>query len=234
MKLNVVSDIHHRRHADPLAFVQGLHDADVLVIAGDLETKTANGIFPFFQQACEKFEHVVFVCGNHDYWNSVNRNEVHGRLRKYERRLPGLHFLNNETVTIEGQRFVGTPLWWRPQHAFQHNLYAEIYNDYNNILGYAKWVAEACDKAVKFLAGTIQEDDVVVTHWCPRREFYNEGSAYFPLYVTNMRGLQPALWCFGHTHFRTDMTLEGTRYVHEPYGYEGEGWTGGKVIEINC
>ena len=82
-------------------------DADtVLVLAGDIEGH--GQINSFLERLAERFKAVVFVFGNHEFYgdslrvyNRVKRNVV----------ADNIHVLQNSTVTIDGQRFVGTTLW---------------------------------------------------------------------------------------------------------------------------
>lgn len=83
----------------------------VLVLAGDISS-SPDQLFGFIRAACEKFQHVIFVPGNHEYykhnydaWNKV----MYERLAEFK----NLHLALGcvDSVEIEGVRYVFGTLW---------------------------------------------------------------------------------------------------------------------------
>lgn len=101
MRLVALADTHgyHRALTVP--------DGDVLVHAGDL---TLRGTRPQLEDVADwlralPHRHKVVVAGNHDFWLQGNRAGAREVFR-------GLHYLEDEEVTLDGVRFYGSP--WQP------------------------------------------------------------------------------------------------------------------------
>lgn len=103
MKLLILSDL-HTEFADfvPEAGV----DFDVCVLAGDIATKGRSAAW-----AAEAFagKPVVLVLGNHDYWGS-NLTKAVAQARA-DCESTQVQLLHNNSVVIDGVRFVGGTLW---------------------------------------------------------------------------------------------------------------------------
>lgn len=91
-------------------------DADVIVLAGDVHvpaTRSLDWIARNFSDTP-----VVYVLGNHDYYQVPQSGDeelqtylqVLDRARERARQL-GIHLLENDTVEIDGVRFIGATLW---------------------------------------------------------------------------------------------------------------------------
>lgn len=71
LNLQIVSDLHWEFHADKgRGFVAAMDPTgvDVLIVAGDLTT--AKYLEQSLTWLCERFEHVVYVHGNHEHYNA--------------------------------------------------------------------------------------------------------------------------------------------------------------------
>jgi 3',5'-cyclic AMP phosphodiesterase CpdA len=227
MRVRVLSDLHlefmgHRA----LPYIQSLPNegVDVLVLAGDTSTTHPDRVLvePHAQALADRFEQVIFVNGNHEHYNS-RRDFVDGTLEKLDRDLENFHFLNNSTVTIKGQRFVGTTLWF-PEG--EDNWRRESWlNDFRLIRDFREWVYEANREAVQFLQDTVQEGDFVVTHHIPTIEGVHpkwrdsEIGCFFLCQLPRPLLEKPKFWAFGHTHDSMDFTLGSCRFVCNPSGY---------------
>jgi len=105
VKLLVLSDLHveFAPFAPDPAIVEA---ADVVVLAGDI-SNGVKGIAWARQTFADK--PIVYVAGNHEFYRQhwVRLLEP----LRAQARVHGVHFLENETVTIEGIRFLGATLW---------------------------------------------------------------------------------------------------------------------------
>lgn len=106
MKIHYLSDLHlefgtMRRSYQPPT------EADVVVLAGDIGVGL-QGI----DWALKTFEvPVVYIAGNHEFYSQRTMEEF---LRSARAKAEGegrLHFLENESVWIDGVRFAGATLW---------------------------------------------------------------------------------------------------------------------------
>jgi hypothetical protein len=101
MRLRVFSDLHLEfERFDPPAV-----DADVVVLAGDIGTRT-HGL----TWALQTFDvPVVYVPGNHEFYGGATPHLVH----KLKAMAAGthVHVLDEDAVVIGGVRFLGATMW---------------------------------------------------------------------------------------------------------------------------
>ena len=105
MKLLVLSDL----HVEFAAFAPDLAAttaADLVVLAGDIH-KGSQGIAWARQTFPSK--PIVYVAGNHEFYDQ-HWDTLLDELRASARD-KGIHFLEDETVTLDGIRFLGASLW---------------------------------------------------------------------------------------------------------------------------
>jgi predicted phosphodiesterase len=103
-RIHILSDLHMEMPGGAMPdYVQP--ECDVVVLAGDIN-KGTKGI----EWAKETFSApVIFVPGNHDCWERV-LSEVLAEQRAAAEG-SNVHFLYNDTVVLDGVRFVGSTLW---------------------------------------------------------------------------------------------------------------------------
>src|SRR5574343_993472 len=117
MKLQLLSDLH--LESSPGFAPEPAPDADLLVLAGDIGSYQSGSALPVLDDhdfGLGRFSPlrgwpvpVLFVPGNHEY-DGLDFDEAHARLRETCERL-GITWLDRETLTLQGVRFVGTTLW---------------------------------------------------------------------------------------------------------------------------
>jgi len=206
---------------------------DVLVVAGDFSSDmpylqgsrlNAQPLESRLYHLCERMgkTEVVFVPGNHEYYSS-SFPVIDGKLLDMDKEVSNLHVLNNDVVTLKGQRFVGTTLWF-PHRQYDVDMRL---NDFNQIEDFSRSVEERGREASNFLVKAVQKGDVVVTHHLPTHDCVDPskvGSTLNRFYVHNhgplIEEVQPALWIHGHSHTPLDMMEGETRFLRNPYGYE--------------
>lgn len=105
MKLHILSDL-HIEFASYEPDRETVEEADVIVLAGDIN----NGLFGLLW-ANRHFEdkEVVYVAGNHEFYGD-SWNLLLPDLRELAKG-QGIHFLEDDSVTIGGIRFLGCTLW---------------------------------------------------------------------------------------------------------------------------
>jgi len=113
MKIFLISDIHSE---NPEAVVDPYFDydclkfsypeeADVVVLAGDIG-EGINGLIWARNRFADK--EIIYVPGNHEYYESDLAIIDDMRLKAKEL---SIHLLDNDSVIINGTRFLGTTLW---------------------------------------------------------------------------------------------------------------------------
>lgn len=226
VKLQVLSDLHFEFHADRgVEFLKSLdpRGADVLVLAGDITTKI--NLKKTLQAFCGLYPEVVYVFGNHELYRS-SFDELRSLLAGMK--CKNLHVLDNRTVTLAGQRFVGSSLWF-PYDSL-NGYYAHHMSDFTAIKDFENRVYDENRACKSFLESTVESEDVVVTHYLPSNRCVHqqfEGSPLNRFFVCEMDGLirhqKPKLWIHGHTHTSVDCRIGQTRVVCNPLSYPHEG-----------
>lgn len=225
MKIQILSDTHlefHRDNGDSLIASLDPTDVDVLIVAGDFASidLLAYGLGQLLDRG---YPEIVYVNGNHELYGSSLKSVQ--RVKK-DLTWPKVHWLENETCEIGGQRFVGTTLWFPDDP--MNNYYRGGMADFHHISRLTDWVYDANKAAQRFLHETVLPTDVVVTHHLPTYAAISErfqGSQINRFFATEMGDFiavsQPKLWVFGHTHDSKDFTIGDTRLVCNPFGYVG-------------
>lgn len=105
MKLHILSDL-HLEFAEFEPDFETADAADVIVLAGDIH-QGANGM----KWARDNFpkKTIIYVSGNHEFYG-YHWDDLLEELRIHAE-IHGIHFLENDCVTIAGIRFLGTTLW---------------------------------------------------------------------------------------------------------------------------
>ena len=216
-------------------------DADVVVLAGD--------IFAMGQAYSEDFSiiHwidqnipdtvVVFVPGNHDFEDSYWEKQMMV-WKQHAQQLGGrIHVLWNESVDVQGIRFLGTPLFTdfaSTGHPEVVKAQAKKIPDFNRIWNVSGHAVHPNDyvqwnhTARQFLSDELPKDPeikkVVVTHFAPSLKLRNPNhpAALLDAYWLNdCEDLvaQADLWISGHSHYSCDLTLEnGGRMISNARG----------------
>lgn len=220
-KLWILSDLHqdHGR-----AFFDIPAEADIAIIAGDAVNDE------YLEEIAQRLP-TVFVAGNHEFygWDYQERLAALSAV-------PGLYFLDDHAVTIDGVTIAGATLW---TDYGRDPIAAEVARRGMNDHRYIKWTKNPYQRFLPshatqlheasraFFAGT--KADVIVTHHAPSSRSvaarYN-GSPLNRAYYSDLDELVEqsgaALWVHGHVHSCFDYEIGGTRVICNPHGYPGE------------
>lgn len=210
VKIWVLSDIHLECYPEKARMIDPPTEFDVLAVAGDIwEAEPELAVAAVERMACGRPS--VIVAGNHDFWH-VGISEYLDRIREAAAGT-SVTFLENETATVEGLRFVGTVLWpdsardpigvpdytsGRPQAG---SPFGEPIHDGGALLCHPYW-AERHAEQLRTIANA--EADVVITHYPPPQSGMTWG------------GTPPGLWLYGHVHAFDRRIEEGTEFVLNP------------------
>ena len=105
MKIHILSDL-HLEFAPHQVDRYAVQSADVVVLAGDIFT--GNQGIAWARQSFPS-NHLIYVAGNHEFYGH-QWDALLDQLRE-EARVHSVDFLENESVTIDGIRFLGATLW---------------------------------------------------------------------------------------------------------------------------
>lgn len=112
MNIRILSDL-HLEHGTSHEFAPLPDDRDsIMVLAGDIGAFrfADNHLVPFLTMLCERFRHVLYVFGNHEFYRSTWPDAGYEFQARND--LPeNLHVLNPGVVEIDTIAFIGTTLW---------------------------------------------------------------------------------------------------------------------------
>jgi Icc-related predicted phosphoesterase len=261
MKIKLISDVH-------LEF--GYYDvpqdgADVLVIAGDLlVVEDLHDISPetqafrlkehlmstrllqveefrdFLAQVSQKFKHVVYVMGNHEFYGGRFFGSIE-HLKFELEQYPNIHLLEQSAVVIDGITFIGGTMWTDFNRRDPLSVYDAklMMNDYKTIRfdknGYRKLRPEDTlnrhIQTVHYFQNKLKETTgpvVMVTHHAPSFQSIPSRFRDMPSlngsYASDLQDLilefsNIQYWFHGHIHDALDYKVGDCRVVCNPRGY---------------
>ncbi|MBS0248343.1 MAG: metallophosphoesterase [Proteobacteria bacterium] len=254
MRIQIFSDL----HADvrPPREVVVFPDVEVVVVAGDT-CQGAESAFMHLRLSVPMQIPILMVMGNHEYY----RRSFHEELARAREVAPlyGVHLLENDTVIIDGVRFIGATLWTDYALFGEANLGRAMVaasrglNDHRRISWTKQpWTRFRPQEALllhhtsrKYIEKTLAESfvgpTVVVTHHAPHvgslhPRYANEilSAAYVSDLSKSIEAAQPDLWVHGHVHSSFDYKVGGTRIVCNSHGYGSENadFNASLVVEV--
>lgn len=255
MKIQLLSDLHLEVH--PHLRIAPAPGAELLVLAGDIGSYQAGSRLPPDEDfGLGRFSPrqgwptpVLYVPGNHEY-DGLDFDLTHARLRQTCDRL-GIHWLERETLVLDGTRFVGTTLWsdfealvpqaadlTRQMQARDKALRAaNFYLRKNTTLRAGepmlaeqlRELGQACQAWLReALSEPFEGRIVVITHFAPSllsadpRYGLTPGTAGFCNALDELFA-KAQWWLHGHLHCPQDYIAQGCRVRANPLGYAGKG-----------
>lgn len=139
-------------------------------------------------------------------------------------KVSNFHWLDNSSVEIGKQRFLGTTLWF--EDSPENKLISWKLSDFHKIAGFSREVYEENRLAKEFLNKETKEGDIVITHHLPAAcciPARFAGDEINRFYVCEMTGLiekrSPKIWIHGHTHDSRYTHIGSTEVFCNPRGY---------------
>lgn len=227
MKFKLWSDLHiEGRHFD---YTPEDGDKDLtLILAGDIGT-IQGGLLPFLIEMADTFKHVVYVYGNHEFYNNTI-DKVKHKVCELTTTVHNLIVLDNNKIVIDGVRILGTPLWTElgnnplvmqdvKTRIFDYTV-TRIMDNKTYTDGVFKREARNItpedhrywyNQAVLWLKFELNKEfdgkTMVVTHWAPTHkltEIRFKGNFLNPYFTNDLDYLfhyyDIDTWCYGHTH----------------------------------
>lgn len=231
VKFQVMSDTHFDAYSDEgVGFIRSLKptaDIDALVIAGDMCEVSCWRFKQIVESLCARYPHVIYVMGNHERW-SVSKQVFDEKIDDVKNTFSNLHILENDVFVLNGQRFVGSTMWWEDNYLSR--LGAKSWVDFRHIPNFQNWIWDKIEESNKFLNDEVKKGDIVITHHLPLsrsidpRYLGKDASNCF--YLNNQSKLieksEPSYWVHGHTHVQQNYYAGDTRIICNPLGYPGE------------
>lgn len=244
MKIAYCSDLHLEMSTDDFILTND-QAADVLVLAGDIvpvklltNDQHNRQVDRFFNRVSQEFHHVLWVMGNHEFYNG----DIGWSTAMAEDKLEHLNtvtILDNDTITINGITFFGSTLWTDFDNRDPIGMYdaEQMMNDYRLIANSKRLVefkdstgnrlmrpsrltaedtADEHARAVDQLRQVADNNDrvVVISHHAPSRQSVHDHYRNHRLtsaYCNNLDSLidqLPSIELFFHGH------------VHQVFDYQ--------------
>lgn len=282
MKIRILSDIHLEWYDYTITNPTG---ADTLVLSGDIllaypfhdypygslpvwddeneygpTQKLAIRFRRFLETASQLFKNVVYVAGNHEFYHG----KYHGGLEDLKNECNNygnIHYLENETITIDDVKFIGCTLWTdlNDYHPLTEYLVKDCMSDFkvikNDHAGYRKLLPidtvkrheKSVDYIQKELVYSTNDKVVICTHHAPSFLSIDERFKYEKemngAYASNLEHIMldnpcVKVWTHGHMHSHKNYNIGETNIICNPRGYVSErqqeytGWDEFLTIEI--
>ncbi len=240
-KILVLSDL----HLEFSNFSVENNDYDILILAGDISQDFS--ILESFFCKLDESKKIIFVPGNHEY-EGRRIEEVVPKLKEISKNFNNVFVLQNESIDIDGVRFIGTTLWSNFESSGMNNKeevkkwakfnvidFSYIFKrvsveQYNN--KYTAWTPDDMEKefnkAYDFLSYELKNNPTeltkfVITHFAPHKNSIHKKYSKdmgSPYWCNDLEELMgfSDFWVHGHTHDSFDYIVEGTKVVCNPRG----------------
>jgi hypothetical protein len=246
MLIQIASDLHleHVQRRFPASRVIEPARADLLILAGDIHRHA---------RAVETFRDwptpIIYVLGNHEYY----RARMDSLLAEIYRDSRGsrIHVLENDSVVVDGVRFLGATLWTsfeigRESGEPPVDDIARQLPDFQIIETPLGVFTPAMSRALHhtsrdYLERALEQPfdgpTVVVTHHAPHprsihpRFLNNPVNAAFISDLDRLMG-RAVLWVHGHVHDSFDYVVHGTRVIANPRGYPGNLGAASSIADV--
>lgn len=235
MKIRYASDLHVDLNTQFYSITKeeiikklNLENIDLLILAGD----TAE--YPYNLHFCEDVMDlypnlkIIEIAGNHLYYSChkrlISMDVIDDLCRMFADIHENYYFLNNDTVILNGIKFIGSTMWTRLGEYFGHvKRIVSSMNDFRTILDNnldnitADYIMKKHDKSIKFIIKEINNSEgecIVITHHAPFLKLYSSISHAYGINLQNkLKYLKkyPKYWIYGHTKENEDKILEFKR-----------------------
>ncbi|WP_019531427.1 metallophosphoesterase [Dasania marina] len=241
--ISLQSDIHNEFRRENYNYVN--RGEKVAVFAGDIGV--GEYAINYIKGLAELYPdtHFIFVPGNHEYYNpNLAKDTLDKTFRSVAKTVDNLHFLNRDSVVIDGIKFLGCTLWsdfttFGPElEKLALNTAKYFLNDFREITNngfaltpkqMASWQKIDVNWLDTELAKPFFGKTVIVTHFpgvieCVHPHF--EVDAVTTYFNNDLEWIVEKhkidLWLYGHNHWSTSFTLKKTRFYSNQPGYPRE------------
>lgn len=236
MRIRILSDLHREFGPTDIPKL----DADLIVLAGDIATKT-NGL-EWIRSFAGDIP-TAYICGNHEFYGA-KFPQVREKLQDLTKDT-NIHVLEDSFFELNGWFIYGCTLWTDlALHGDWKTGAAEVkqgMNDYkrirNSAKGYRRLTPEdtrlthhmSLQRLADFFKNHDPRKTIVVTHHAPSALSLEEELRADPMscaYASHLdefiKTHSPRLWIHGHLHHSNDYWIGETRIISNPQGYPDE------------
>jgi predicted phosphodiesterase len=239
MKIQIASDIHIERSG--VCFrdtIDTSAKAEVLVLAGDIGCPLQESYKNFLRLCHENFEHVIVICGNHEYRSCMPMTfqDVDSIVSNFCKTLQNhkghhVYFLNNgNKVRIGNLNLIGATLWTKIPDTVGKDCIDAIDKSFQgmaidpstpftveNMNTLFQMHLNGIERSIRMKeAGT---HNIIITHHAPflkgmyKKEDYPKNYLYGTELSQYLKFDIAHTWIYGHTHWNTLANFNGTMVV---------------------
>lgn len=222
---------------------------DYLVIAGDLSAERDLIESFFYNLSLKNIKNIpiIYVLGNHEH-ELHDIDETPHQIKEMLKDYDNIHVLNNESIVLDGVKFIGTTLWTNFEYGGIGGINSKEENMKFNQLHVGdfsrvfykneltkktekitpEYMIKLHNKAYKFLEFELKNnpfdgEKVVITHFAPHPQCINSkytkhNSSYWVSDLESLMGFS-TYWFHGHLHDSVDIELHGTKVACNPRGF---------------
>ena len=240
MRVYAISDIHidYEANADWVANLSTAeYQHDVLILAGDV-TDVRRRLDWCLVTLARRFRKVLFVPGNHDLW-VVRDGRGMGSLQKFDDIAAAVESsgVSMQVFRERGVSIIPLLAWYDFSFGEPSEELRSSWMDFRA----CRWPAgySQSDIAAHFalindrhVAPTNGDTVITYSHFVPRIDLMPEfipqkQRMLYPILGSarlerQLRGLNPRIHVYGHTHVNRRVTIDGVSYVNNAFGYPHE------------
>lgn len=226
MKIYAISDLHlefYPDHEDLMKILKPiLPKADILLLAGDIgdPITKSDSYKALLTEFKTMYTHVILIAGNHEYYKcNLEMDLTRKSIKKICEEI-GVVFLDNQTVIIDGIKFIGTTLWSKGD-LYIDKCVNDIGKVFKNVEDHNKEFQRCFEWLKNELANKEDNKDnndakeercfkttVVITHHLPTKLLCNSrydeygvmNTAFYTEILNQLNLSDVSLWICGHTH----------------------------------
>lgn len=218
----------------------------ILILAGDIIAgKNLKQFEPFFKDVSTRFAEVIWVFGNHEFYNGSILRAPEKAQKAIAEKYPNIHIFNNKAdVFIKDDVVFVCATLWTDFNKGNPNDYMTANNGMNDFKRIRtgppsspyqkKFQAHLAHcmhmEQLRNMCFLFEEHKdktiVVVSHHAPCSLSADEGfrgkisnSAYYSDLSEIIHKYEPKIWFHGHMHTNSDYQLFNTRVICNPKGY---------------
>ena len=228
MKIHLISDTHLEGGQTARPEVEG----DVCVLAGDIGVaRKPDQIRQFIEEIKTKFDHVIMVLGNHEFYHSSYDGTL--KAMKEVADDTGAHLLDVEYDTdnliLDGVFFWGSTLWTdlKENDWFVRQKVSRGLNDFHVVEGFH--IQKYLDLHLKTVERINWDADIIITHHMPIMRKHTKFPIEDITHGFNCTTLERRIetcgvkyWLYGHTHDNVRNVVGNTVVVTNQTGYGRE------------
>lgn len=208
---------------------------DILILAGDVSDNLLK-LERCFDQLQRRFQKVLFVCGNHELWlrskSHANSLEKHAAICQLADDIG----VERRAVTIDSLSIVPLLSWYDFSFGQPSLQLRSGWVDFQACVWPTGWTERDVNNfflAQNNSALSIRNETVIsFSHFLPRIDvmprFIPAQFRYiYPVLGTALLGeqvkiLRPDIHIYGHSHVNRKITLDGTVFINNAFGYPAE------------